>query len=287
MSRWLSKHHRRTIAAVSALGCAFGFVICGCETFSSDLAYLKEEILPPTPSEAATWMFDEYDPEKRRKGMVLISNAPFGADETYVKAYRLRVEEEKNPIVRATAVRALARHGGPEDATLIASKLEDESLQVRIEAAKGLQRLHDPEVVPAMLTSLRKESEDVEVKIALASALAQYPEDRVFQALIQNGLGAGELVLNTTAAESLRTLTGQDFADDPRAWLAWYRSSSAPFGGQQDYYYPTYHRDITWLEHLAFWTSKEWEQPQQPAGLRPDTSRTTYDDAPADESADG
>jgi len=67
----------------------------------------------------------------------------------------------------------------------------------------------------------------------------------------------------------------------PEDWLAWYDGMPAggdrdPFGGARDYYFPTYQRDRSWIEQLAFWSSPVREQPAQPAGLRTSDERSTY-----------
>jgi len=256
----------------------------GCDTFSADLADLGESLFPPTPSEAAAWMFDSFDAEKRRRGTSLIAAAPFGGAEVYVRAYADRldqdhVDHEENPIVIAALLKALARHGSPEHAPTIAEYLVHPSQQVRWEAARGLQRIHNPAVVPLLLAVMRNSQEDRDVRTAAAIALGQYPEDRVFQILVsENGLDARELALNLAAEGSLQTLTGQDFGPDPRPWQNWYRSTQQPFAGRIEYLYPTYSRDDTFCETIAFWSSNTWESPQQPAGLRPIDERRTYDD---------
>jgi hypothetical protein len=81
-------------------------------------------------------MVDPYDADKRRTS-VLISNAPFGGVEVYVVAYRDMAMNERDPIVKAAAIRALARWGEPADAVRIAPFLTHENIQVRWETAKG------------------------------------------------------------------------------------------------------------------------------------------------------
>ena len=250
----------------------------GCETIGQDLNSLAESIVPPTPREAAEKMLNPHDPDDRRKGTLLIANAPFGGNPPYVRTYRDYVEHDQDPLVKAAAIRALARHGTVEDAPLIANQLTHENVQVRWEAAKGLQRIHNPQVVPALLEVLRKPGEDADVRVAAARALGQYPEDRVFQGLVA-ALDARELAVNIAAEGSLQTLTGQSHELDPGAWLGWYNGVSGDrFAGGGEYRYPTYQRRDTWLEKLAFWTSRPVEQPAPPVGLREDSQRRTYED---------
>jgi hypothetical protein len=179
------------------------------------------------------------------------------------------------------AIRALARHGAAEDARLIAPQLEHANVQVRWEAAKGLQRLHDPTVVGKLLDVLRNPEEQPDVLIAAATALGQYPEDRVFQALVAL-LDHRELAANLAAEQSLHTLVGRSFGLDARAWLTWYNAQAGDrFAGRLEYLYPTYERDESWFERLAFWSNRVREYPAPPAGLKAQSGRETYqNDAP-------
>ena len=68
---------------------------------------------------------------------------------------------------------------------------------------------------------------------------------------------------------------------DAGDWLAWYRQANEQqiaFAGQQEYMYPTYSRDKSWLEELTFWNQVVFEEPAPPAGLRPSTERRTYEE---------
>lgn len=270
----------RTIAAGTALALIAAMAGGGCETIGQDFSEVASAINPTTPAEAAKMMVDPYDADNRRRGTVLISNAPWGGVEVYVTAYRDMVDHERDPIVKGTAIRALARHGAPEDALRIIPHLSHENPQVRWEAAKGLQRLHNRTAVTDLLRVLRDEVEQADVRIAAATGLAQYPEDRVFQGLVA-ALEARELAVNAAAQRSLVTLTGQAHGLDARRWLQWYNTMPSPehaFAGRQEYLFPTYHRDDTIWEKLTFWSSRNFEQPAAPAGLRPKSERSTYGD---------
>ncbi|MHC4083448.1 MAG: HEAT repeat domain-containing protein [Planctomycetota bacterium] len=257
--------------------------LAGYSSMGQDLSEFSASLTPTTPAEAARMMVDPYDPDNRRRGIVLIANSPFGGADAYMAVYRDRVVHETDPLARAAAVTALGRYGGPDDAIAIAACLEDEQFQVRWEATKALQRIHNPAVVADLLPVLRSASEQPDIRVAAAVALGQYPQDRVFQALVE-ALDARELAVNAAARDSLATLTGQNFGMDPAAWLNWYNGMANPFEDKQEYLFPTYQRDETWLEKLAFWSRRTYEQPAPPAGLRPPPRRTYQDDeAPVDE----
>ena len=272
-TRWTAM---AALAVLAALGAG------GCETLNSDLSGLTDAITQPSPGEAARWMIDPNDADKRRKGTVIIANSGLGAVPANVSWYRDRVQNERDPIVLAVSIDALARHGAPDDARIIAPQLAHEDFQVRWAAARGLQRLHHPEVLGPLLTVLRNDGEATDVRVAAALALGQYPGDRAFQGLIA-ALNKRELAVNRAALESLSTMTGQDFGLDSNAWTAWYEQPDIgpehAFDRGSEYLYPVYDRDVSWLERVAFWSTPKFEERSQPAGLRPDDERRTYDDS--------
>lgn len=252
----------------------------GCDTFKQDMGGFMENLVPPKPVVAAEWMLDPYDAENRRRGTTLIAHSPGGGAEPNVRLYRDRVENETNALVLAISIRALARHGAPEDAPLIASRLNHPAMQVRWEAAKGLQRLHNPAVIEPIWKKLIDENEDADVRAELATALGQYPTEDAFQSLV-SVLDARELVVNERARQSLKTMTAQDFGLDRGAWLAWRRSVQNPFTPENTYVYPTYRRKLSWLDNLNLFWPITFENPGPPAGLLPAGARSTYDTQPA------
>lgn len=271
----------RTISALSFGACVLtSALLGGCETVSQDIALLTDALTMPSPTEAATMMLDPYNPDHRREGTVLIANSYFGGEPQYVQFYIQSVQQENDPTVLAVAISALARHGTEQHAALIAQHLTHPNTQVRWEAAKGLQRLHDPQVVPGLLNVLRDQDEDPHVRVAAARALGQYPQDRVFQALVA-ALDSRHLAINLAAEHSLETLTGLSLGLDSRQWSLWYRDQSPQdrFAHRQDYYFPTYSRRLTMFERMMFWQPKSFEQPAIPVGLGSIETRRTYQDS--------
>lgn len=230
----------------------------------------------PTPGEAATSALDKYDPAKRAEGTLLLANAPWGGDEVYVDLY---VDAVKDPDsnVRIAGLRGLARHGSPENAEIIAACLFDENILVRREAARALQRIHNPEVVPSLLVAIREPDpsptarntdteKDAEVRAEAANALGQYAENRVVVGLI-DALADTQLSVNHNALGSLRTLTGQDLGYDQKAWQEWYSGVETAFSARQAYEYPVFQRDASWYEYLPLIPSPPNEPEDAPVGF--------------------
>jgi len=278
------------VSSTLLLYCAF--VMCvfssGCSTIGDDIDSFTSGIMSTTPREAVEMMIDPHDPDRRRRGTVLISNSPFGGVDEYLSMYRDKIRHERNPLALAAAIAALGRHGQTDDAILIAVLLEHENVQVRWEAAKSLQRIHNPIAVPPLLRTLAKDDEHSDARVAAAIALGQYPEDRVFQGLI-SALDIRELAINLAADQSLNTLTNQSFGLIVSDWYKWYGSADDPFADRKEYLYPTYQRDETWIERLTFWSNQSFEQPAPPVGSQSEAKRKTYqdDDEPNADETDG
>lgn len=271
-------HGRTRIAPLAAAHLAAGILAAaaGCDQASSDFGDASSSLFPPSPAEAGRWAVDDSDPENQRRGVLLLGNAGFGGEPVYVNLYRLYIEENSDPVVKATAIQALARHANPDDAVLVAKQLDSKVEQIRVAAAKGLQRIHNPKIADLIWKKMINEDEVPAVRVELAIALGQYPTPAVFQALVA-ALSQRDLAVNVAAVDSLRTLTGQEFAIDENAWLTYYASSSTPFAAGRTYLYPTFVRELDIWDHLVFWQPVIFERPDVPVGMKVLGVRRTND----------
>ena len=233
--------------------------LTGCDAANQDFRDIFHFGIPDPPT-AAAWMFHR-DPEKRRLGISLISNAPFGGEPTYLEVYRKAVTDT-DALVRAAAVQALGLHGIGNDAELVAPRLEDQSQMVRWEAARALQRLHNPAVIDPLVKAMLHD-DDGDVRMAAANALGQYKEPRVVDALLA-ALDDRSLSVNRNARRSLRILTGRDFGTDREKWIRWTRSTEELFKNGTQYHYPVYSRPRSWYEKYTPIGSPEFESPGKP-----------------------
>lgn len=257
-------------------GCALVLSAGGCISQESrqQMAEANSVLAPflkrTTPAEAAAWAGDPYDADKRARGMNLLMNAPWGGEQVYLELYRAHITDEYAP-VRAVAARALALHGGPDDVERILPLLNEDHPQVRLEAVRALQRLHNPVAIGPLIERLSpaKESEP-EIRGEAASALGQYAEDRVLQALV-GALADNSLLVNTNALSSLRTLTGnEELPMERRAWVDWLKDTQTPFAHRQPYIYPVFWREKRWIDWIPFMPAVPNEQASTPAGFTMD-----------------
>jgi len=223
----------------------------------------------PKPIDAARDMVNPYDPDKRFRGTTLIANAPFGGTDVYVKVYEDQVKNDPDVGVRGIAARALSLHGRPEHALLIVPLLKEKERMPRLEAARALQRIHNPAVVDALIAAVDSRKEvDAEVRAEAAIALGQYAENKVLQGLIA-AVDDDSLTAGRAARESLKTLTGQELGEDMKAWLAWFDKTKEPFAGRTQYIYPVFNREFYWIEYLPFVSPPPNEVASTPVGMTP------------------
>lgn len=228
----------------------------------------------PTPSEAAAWAVDPYDADRRYRGTQLLSSAYFAGEPVYLELFRDNLDDP-DAGVRVVATRAVANHGTPDDVAGLVVRLGDVDPLVRVEAARGLQRIHNPIAVAPLIAAIREPDffqPDIpgevspDVRAEAAHALGQYPSPAVIQALI-GALNDSKLAVNRNVLASLRTLTGQDFGLDQRVWLQWFRDTDNLFAAGAAYVYPNFSRDKYWFEYLPFVPPPPNEPSASPAGL--------------------
>jgi len=234
------KMHPTLIALPAMLLAGLLLVAIGCEGGKTPTQLISEQfdgMVAPSPSEAARDAFNVYDPDKRRRAVVLLSNASWGGEPPYIRTYRLLVDDP-DPTVRAAAVSALGRHGDRTDVDRITNRLTtDDNRIVRWEAAKALQKMHTDKAIAPLLAGLKDDDRDV--RAASATALGQYPQRSVFDALV-GALTDEDYGVVIAARDSLRTLTGQNFGDRGSAWWEWAEDNQQVFAEKQTYHYPQY-----------------------------------------------
>jgi HEAT repeat protein len=279
----MRRAHARPLALLIAHAGVAIALLAGCEsnmTVRRGAPSILAAFEPPSPEAAARMATDEFDANARYQGIQLLSTATFAGEPLYVDLFR-RSTQDADPGVRAVAARALGTNGQASDALTLAPLLKDKDPTVRLEAARGLQRLHNPGVVPALMDSLSlAKEEDERVRREAALALAQYREPRVIDALITS-LDDESVAVNFGVRDALRMLTGQDLGLARRDWQAWYRATETPFAAATGYTFPVFNREKRIWEYVPFVPQPANETPALPAGLSPiDTAQPPAQPAP-------
>ncbi|GAB4517499.1 MAG: hypothetical protein Tsb0013_21750 [Phycisphaerales bacterium] len=268
------------VGATIAIGVLVMSSIGGCRTGSSGARSnesIFELVAPPTPAEAAEMASDPFNPDRRQTGMLLLANAPFGGESVYIRLYEVALEDEDTG-VQTVGVKALGLHGSPRHVAPIGEKLASgEDPVLRWEAARSLQRLHEPEAaIPALLEAMSTDDE-ADVRAACATALGQYAQPRVFDALVA-ALDDPSLNVNLAAQGALGVLTGQRLGSTPTPWLDWADSTSDLFADRGDYEYPVFQRDRRLAEWIVPWLDPPNETPAAPAGMAGEARRGGVDE---------
>ena len=256
-------------------------LLTSCVT--EDLTEIQSFFSPKSPSEVARDANNRESPDLQREGINKLSTSTFGGVEVYVELYRDRLlykETSGGPLVQAACLRALGIHGEVDDAILIAKYLDiekNQSQEVRLAAAKSLQRIHNKKIISNLTSTIRNIDEWYEVRIASIYALGQYKEERILDLLIDL-LDDTKLSINLAAHDVLKFLTGKEFSLERSDWLDWYQAErkSDLFFNSEEYKYPVYSRKLSWWENIPFFMPK-FEKSLVPKGIYGKQGFTTYE----------
>jgi hypothetical protein len=170
-----------------------------------------------TPTDAVIRM-ESPQADVRRSGINNLVDRPFGKQSPYTERYAQIAEFDDNPVVRATAIRALNRSRDGVALRIYTAGLADEDVMVRLESAKALSNVPDAQAIAPLLKTVNTGSENVDVRIAAAEALRHYRSLEVARTLV-NLLGERDFGLAWQARQSLRFMTSADQRYDQTAWL--------------------------------------------------------------------
>jgi len=158
-------------------------------------------------------------PNVRRTAINVLVSRPYGkTDSVYRNAYRSTAAVDSDPVVRATAVRAINRSRDPDSSATLTRALDDGSPLVRLEAAKALANIPTPRAEAKLRTIMVDENEDIDVRIAAADALRHFRDSETQRQLIDM-LDNRSFGVAWQSRRSLYLMTGEDFRYDEAAWL--------------------------------------------------------------------
>ena len=207
------------------------FFAPGCRVQKETDGSLRFKSLDLSVTELITMALDPDDADKRREGIMGLSQHPWGLKETVqvtddkgkvktvevLKVYHLIASMPHEDItVRGVAVNALGRAGNPKYIATVLLCLEDNSVSLRWDSAIALDNVIGPQAVkPLEDHALRDPSMDV--RSACAKALRHYKQQSVVESLCRI-LNDHEFSVRFQAHASLVELTGRDLAYDTDEW---------------------------------------------------------------------
>jgi hypothetical protein len=201
----------------------------GCESITGFSDRLGNAISGRTPRAAAAQMEDPYFPDERRVGINRLSSFPFGRERPYTTRYEQIARTDPDWLVRATAIRALNRSRWQPATPLFIKALDDVNDHVRLEAAKALSNIPDEDAISPLLRLVNDNTEDRDVRIAVADALRHYKTVEVARTLASQ-LGGREFGVAWQSRLSLESITGEDHGYDESAWLNYITGPAKPLG---------------------------------------------------------
>lgn len=218
----------RTIVIAAAVFLCFG---SGCTQVGRMVEKGRELVdkVTEAPKKSAVKTTDQYFPDERREGINELVNRAYGRRAPYTDRYARLAQDDKDFLVRATAVRALNRSRDRNAIPIYINALNDQSDLVRLEGAKALVNMPDDKAVPGLVKLVTNPNENRDVRIAAAEALKYYRNVEVARALISQ-LGGREFGIAWQAHRSLVRLTGMDLRYDEGAWLTYVANPDTPFG---------------------------------------------------------
>ncbi len=171
-----------------------------------------------TPAQQAAMAFDANDPDIRRTAIELLSRKKWALRDPYLKRFAQLTKPglEKDPSVRAVAVRALGKARNRKYMPEILAALGDPSPVVRWDAAVVLQTLPDAQAIMT-LQKLAISDKSIDVRASAAAALRQYRTSAVYRTLLRC-LDDEDFTVRDAAHSSLVYQTGRDEGFDPERW---------------------------------------------------------------------
>ncbi len=111
---------------------------------------------------------------------------------------------------------------GADEVERLIKELQNESWQVRWDAAAALGETKDPRAVRPLSAALKDENSYV--RMTAARSLGMIDDPRVIEPLIE-ALKEESHGVKKNAALSLKMRTGQDFGKDHQAWQKWWEQN--------------------------------------------------------------
>jgi len=116
----------------------------------------------------------------------------------------------------------IGQAGNSEEVDQLVKDLQNESWQIRWDAAAALGEIKDPRAIDSLSKALQDENSYV--RMTAARSLGMIADAGVIEPLIQ-ALKDESHGVQKNAVLSLKERTGQDFGKDPEAWQKWWEQN--------------------------------------------------------------
>jgi hypothetical protein len=211
------------VAETITQGIVFGIAaaVVGIFSVGGSLIQLARGGSTPEIVDAARTLANENaDATKQFFAINQLAETRAGREEPYVDLYAaIAAQPDEAPLLRATATRALNRAGAWNKTEILTSLLTDDDTLVRLEAAKALGNVPDPEAADELLARALADDEDVDVRLAAVESLARYRQVEVVEQLAAL-LDDDDFAIAFQARSSLALMFKTDRGYDSEAWLA-------------------------------------------------------------------
>ncbi len=174
----------------------------------------------PPPDVLVEQLFNAQSPDTRRIAIEKLSKTYWINEEKNreLVAQMTSRSVEKSPIVRAAAVRTLAKVNDPKYFDKIADAMKDDSSIVRFDAADSFELIIYPPAEDE-LQRLALDDDNEDVRTAACQALKNYRSDDTYRTLLRC-LGDESFTVREASHESLVAMTGVDNGYDPTKWVS-------------------------------------------------------------------
>ncbi len=193
--------------------------------FNELIPRLMGAINKTTPEEAASNLFNVTSPDERRDAIAYLQTKPYGHQPPYMKAYEI-LTTDPHPMVRGQAMLALGTSHQADAVSYLIKGLNDSNADVRRDSAVGLTQTYTDDAIAPLIEHVKGDV-DAAVRINCARALKSAATAESAQALIA-ALSDRDVAVVAAAVGSLKTISGQYYGDDRKAWQAWYQQMYAP-----------------------------------------------------------
>ena len=200
-----------------------GFPLAAAGAFSGLSLALEDAfaLLGDSPPNYVTWARtlakEDAAPDELRNAIFGLTRYDYGRKPPYTEVYAALAAEARDPLVRASAIRALNISRDESAVPLFVAGLGGESPLVRLESAKALGNVPDESAAGPLLALAQDAAADLDTRIAAVDALRHYDNADLKRSLA-GLLESDEFSLAWQARRSLVTILGEDHGYDLDAW---------------------------------------------------------------------